>query len=96
VGVVVGADPGLTVAMARTISFSSVAYSAGGMGVGHFAQAAAAGGAGGRHGLETGGVGSRIEPREALSLTVMINHDRVGGALAACFTRKLVHMSESG
>jgi hypothetical protein len=41
-------------------------------------------------------VGDRIEPREMLNLTVVLDHDVIDGAPAARFARRLVELIESG
>jgi hypothetical protein len=38
----------------------------------------------------------RIEPREIINLTVMLNHDVIDGAPAARFVRRLIELIESG
>jgi pyruvate/2-oxoglutarate dehydrogenase complex dihydrolipoamide acyltransferase (E2) component len=41
-------------------------------------------------------VDGRIEPREILNLTVVLDHDVIDGAPAARFGRRLVELIESG
>jgi len=41
-------------------------------------------------------VEGRIEPREILHLTVVLDHDVIDGAPAVRFTRRLVELIESG
>jgi pyruvate/2-oxoglutarate dehydrogenase complex dihydrolipoamide acyltransferase (E2) component len=41
-------------------------------------------------------VAGRVEPREILHLTVMLDHDVVDGAPATRFVRRLVELIESG
>jgi hypothetical protein len=41
-------------------------------------------------------VGTGIEPRESLCLTLVLDHDLIDGAPAARFARRLTHLIESG
>lgn len=90
-------DPTIAVAMAGTISLSSVGMFGGGHGGWGLSPtpqplAVVVGGTA----LKPACIEGRIEPREILNLTVMFNHDIIDGAPATRFTRRFVELIESG
>jgi pyruvate/2-oxoglutarate dehydrogenase complex dihydrolipoamide acyltransferase (E2) component len=90
-------DPTILTSMAGTVGISSVGM----FGKGHGGWGISAG----THVLDlvVGGtaqklaeVDGRVEPRQLLSLTIILDHDIIDGAPAARFTRKLVELIECG
>ncbi len=96
-GMAVRRDPTLVVSMTGTVGITAVGmFGEGQGGWGLFP---------GSHGLDLvvgstawkpAFVAGRIEPREILNLTVVLDHELIDGAPAARFARRLVELIESG
>jgi hypothetical protein len=92
-----GRDPTVPVAMAGTVSISSVGMFGGGRsgwGISPTPQplAVVVGGIAWKPAVVDG----RMEPREMLSLTIMFNHEVIDGGPATRFTKRLLDLIESG
>jgi pyruvate/2-oxoglutarate dehydrogenase complex dihydrolipoamide acyltransferase (E2) component len=90
-------DPTIGVAMGGTVGITAVGmFGEGHSGWGIFPLTEALGLVVGSIAWKPGVVEGRVEPREILNLTVMLDHEIIDGGPAARFTHRLVELIESG
>jgi pyruvate/2-oxoglutarate dehydrogenase complex dihydrolipoamide acyltransferase (E2) component len=90
-------DPTILTSMGGTVSITSVGmFGEGHSGWGLYPVSEPIGLVVGSIAQKPGVVDGRIEPREILHLTMMLDHDVIDGAPAARFVRRLVELIESG
>jgi pyruvate/2-oxoglutarate dehydrogenase complex dihydrolipoamide acyltransferase (E2) component len=90
-------DPTMVTSMGGTVSITSVGmFGAGHSGWGIYPVTEVLGLVVGSVAWKPAVVAGRVEPREILHLTVMLDHDVVDGAPATRFVRRLVELIESG
>jgi pyruvate/2-oxoglutarate dehydrogenase complex dihydrolipoamide acyltransferase (E2) component len=96
-GMVMRRDPTIPASMAGTVGVTAVGmFGEGHSGWGIFPITQVLGLVVGSIAWKPAVVEGRIEPREILNLTVSFDHDVIGGAPAARFTRRLLELIESG
>ena len=90
-------DPLIVISMGGTVSITSVGmFGAGHSGWGIYPVTEVLGLVVGSIAWKPAVVDGRVEPREILHLTVMLDHDVVDGAPATRFVRQLIELIESG